>query len=149
LLDQIVIELSAALIGGKHFVALYRRPQTIPADDDRAGPLVRVVAQQEIGEAKDGACALAIAATNGFRQGMVRAMGKGVAVNHQQGSTRERALTNPRGTPSPSRPLADPMGRSLRFGEAVAGAIVLWPLARRREATRRSGSSLSFTHTAA
>ena len=55
---------------------------------------------------------------------MVRAMGEGVAVNHQQGSTRERALTNPRGTPSPSRPLADPMGRSLRFWRRmIAGAL--------------------------
>ena len=71
LLDQIIIELSPALISGKHFVAFRRRLQDIPADDDRAGPLVHVEAQQEVREAEDGARSLAVAATNGFRQCVV------------------------------------------------------------------------------
>jgi hypothetical protein len=44
------------------------------------GLLVRVESQHEVREAKDGARRLAVAAANGFRQCMVRAMGEGVAV---------------------------------------------------------------------
>ncbi len=71
LLDQIIIELSPALIGGEHFMAFRRRPQTIPTDNDRAGPFVRVEAQQEVRKAKDSARRLAVTATNGFRQCVV------------------------------------------------------------------------------
>jgi hypothetical protein len=67
LLNQIIIELSPALISGKHFVAFRRRLQGVPADDDRARPLVRVEAQHEVREAEDSARALAVAAANGFR----------------------------------------------------------------------------------
>jgi hypothetical protein len=84
LLDRVIIELSPALISGKHFVAFRRRPQAIPADDDDAGPLVDIEAQHEVREAKDRARRLADAAANGFWQCVVRAMGEGVAVNHQQ-----------------------------------------------------------------
>jgi hypothetical protein len=49
---------------------------------DSAGPLIRVNAQQEVREAKDGARALAVAAANVFRQGVVRSMRERVAVNH-------------------------------------------------------------------
>jgi hypothetical protein len=55
LLNQIILELSPALIGGKHFVAFRRRPQAVPTDDDRAGLFARVKGQQEVREAKDGA----------------------------------------------------------------------------------------------
>jgi hypothetical protein len=48
--NQIIIELSPALIGGKHFVAFRRHLQGIPVDDHRAGLLVRVEAQQEVRE---------------------------------------------------------------------------------------------------
>jgi hypothetical protein len=84
LLDQVIIELSPALVGGKHFAAFRRRPEAVPADDDGRGPLVGIEAQQQVREAKDGARGLAIAAANGFRQCVVRAMREGVAVNHQQ-----------------------------------------------------------------
>ena len=40
-----------------------------------------VEAQQKVREAENGACALAIAAPNGFRQGVVRSVREGVAVN--------------------------------------------------------------------
>jgi hypothetical protein len=46
---------------------------------------------------------------------VVRAMGEGVAVDHEQRATRECELTNSRRTPFPSCPIAGPMGRSLRF----------------------------------
>src|SRR5580698_9606469 len=78
-------------------------------------PLVRVEAQHEVREAKDSARRLAVAAANGFRQCVVRAMGERVAVNHEQRATRECGLTNSRWTPFPSCPIAGPMGRSLRF----------------------------------
>jgi hypothetical protein len=63
----------------------------------------------------NSAGALAVAAANGFRQCVVRAMGEGVAVDHEQRATRECELTNSRRTPFPSCPIAGPMGRSLRF----------------------------------
>jgi hypothetical protein len=62
LLNQIIIELSPALIRGKHFLAFRWRPQAVPADDNRAGVLVGVEAQQEVREAKDSARRLAVAA---------------------------------------------------------------------------------------
>ena len=37
LLDQVLVELTPALIGGKHFVTLRRRVQAIPSDYDGAG----------------------------------------------------------------------------------------------------------------
>ena len=83
LLDQIRVELSSALICGKQFVAFRRRFQTVPADNDRARPLVRVETQQEICETEDGARGFAVATANGFWQGVVRSMRKGVAVDHQ------------------------------------------------------------------
>jgi hypothetical protein len=55
LLDQILVELSPALIGRKHLAALRRRLQAVPADNDSARLLVCVKAQQEIHEAKDSA----------------------------------------------------------------------------------------------
>jgi hypothetical protein len=71
LLNQIIIELSPALISGKHFVAFRRRLQGVPSDNDRARLLIRVEPQQEIGEAEHSARRLAVAATNGFRQCVV------------------------------------------------------------------------------
>jgi hypothetical protein len=96
-------------------VAFRRRLQAVPADNDGAEPLVRVEAQDEVREANDSARALAVAAANGFRQCVVRAMGEGIAVDHEQRATRECELTNSRWMPFPSCPIAGPMGRSLRF----------------------------------
>ena len=71
LFDHFLIELAPALVGGKHFVTLCRRVQAVPSDNNGARPLIRVEPQQEIGEAKDGARRLAVAAANGFRQRVV------------------------------------------------------------------------------
>ena len=71
LLNQVIVELAPALIGGKHFVTLRRRVQAVPSDNDGARPLIRVESQQEIGEADNGASRLAVAAANGLRQRVV------------------------------------------------------------------------------
>jgi hypothetical protein len=45
-------------------------------------------------------------------------MREGVAVNHKQRATQGRGLNNSRCTASPSRPIAGPMGRLLRFRQS-------------------------------
>jgi hypothetical protein len=77
------IELAPALIGWKHLVASRWRLQGIPPNNNGARPLIRIEPKQKIGEANYGARTLAVAATNGFRQGMIRSMRKGIAVDHQ------------------------------------------------------------------
>ena len=42
LLDQLIIKLPPGLVSGKQFMALRRRLQTVPADDDGAGLLACV-----------------------------------------------------------------------------------------------------------
>jgi hypothetical protein len=71
LLNQFLIEHAPALVGRKHFVTLRRRVQAVPHNNNGAGPLICAEPQQKIGEANYGARAPAVAAANGFRQGMV------------------------------------------------------------------------------
>src|SRR6202044_2986172 len=73
--------------------------------------------------------------------------GEGVAVNHQQRAT--RSAGSPILAGRLFRPVPSPVrwvDRSV-FGEAVVVAGIVWPLACRSRAPRRSGPSRSLTHT--
>ena len=61
LLDQRVVELAAALVGGKAFVPIGRLVERVPGDQHRARLLRLIEPQQEVGEADDGAGGLVAA----------------------------------------------------------------------------------------
>ena len=50
--------------------------ERVPGDEHGTGLLFAVEAQQQVGKAKYGACRLAAAPQNRFRQGVVRAIGE-------------------------------------------------------------------------
>ena len=56
----------------------------VPADKHRAGIFALVKPQQEVDEAEDRAGRLIAVAPDGFRQGVIGAMGKGVAVDNEK-----------------------------------------------------------------
>jgi hypothetical protein len=94
------------------------RLQGIPSNNNGARPLIRVEPQQEIGEADNGARALAVTAANGFRQRVVRSMREGVAIDNQQRAARKfrlagttcAGIVTPRRTCGPSgHPVASGM----------------------------------------
>ena len=84
MLDQLVVELPSALIRREKLETPVRRLQAVPADDHRARLLRIVEADEDVGEAHDGAGALAVGAPNGLGHGVVRAMREAVAVERQQ-----------------------------------------------------------------
>src|SRR5882724_3458473 len=67
LLDDLVVELAAALIGREQLLAVGRRAERVPADQHGARPLGLVEAQQQIGKADDRAAATIAAAADRFR----------------------------------------------------------------------------------
>src|SRR4029077_3407579 len=98
LLEQCVVEFAAALIGGKLLVPISGRVQRVPANEHGPRLLRPVESQQHVGEAKDRAGRPAAASQNRFRQGMIAAMGKRVAVDDQQWPARWRRRLRPRRT---------------------------------------------------
>src|SRR4051794_21404625 len=87
LLDQFVVELAAALIGGKQSLAVCRGAERVPADQYGARTLTLVQPQQEIGEADDGAATVIPSSPDRFGQGVVGAVGEVVAVDDEQGAS--------------------------------------------------------------
>jgi hypothetical protein len=83
LLDQIVIELAAALIRGKLLVAIGRRFVSVPTDQHGARLFLAMKTQQQIGEAKDRAGRPVAVLADILRQRVIGAVRKGVAVDHQ------------------------------------------------------------------
>src|SRR5262245_26723513 len=86
LLNQSVIELTFALISGKFLMPVGRGVKRVPGGDHSARLLFAVKAQQKVGKAENGASRPPAAPQDGFRQGVVRAMSEGIAVDHQYGS---------------------------------------------------------------
>ena len=84
LLDDLVVELPAALIGRKQLLPIGRRAERVPTDQHGARRFAAVEPQQKIGEADDRAGAIAIPTAQRFRQRVVGAMGERVAVDDQQ-----------------------------------------------------------------
>lgn len=71
LLDQRVVELTPALIAGQFLVPLGWRFEGVPSHKHGARLFGVVEAEQGIGKADDGACALAPFALNGLGQGVI------------------------------------------------------------------------------
>ncbi len=74
LLDQLLVELPAALIGRKQFLAVGRRAEGVPADQHRARPLAGIEVQQKVAEPDDCAAAAIALAADRFRQRVVGAV---------------------------------------------------------------------------
>jgi hypothetical protein len=60
--------------------------KAVPSHQHSPWPLALVEAQEEIGKAKDGASALVATPPDGLGQRMIRAVGKRVAVDDEQGA---------------------------------------------------------------
>lgn len=84
LLDQLVIEMAAGLVGRKGTTPVGRCLQRVPADHNSSRPLLGVEAQKHIGEADDCAATLVAGAADGLRKSMVGAMGERVPVYDQE-----------------------------------------------------------------
>ena len=84
LLDQLVIEMAAGLVGRKGAAPVSRRFQRVPADHDSSGPLLGVEAQKHIGEAEECAVTLVAGSPDGLRQTVVGAMRERAAVYDQE-----------------------------------------------------------------
>jgi hypothetical protein len=88
LVDELRIEVAAALIGGEEALPVGRRAQRVPADQDRARPLAFVEAEQDVGEAENRAAAAVAGAADRFRQRVVGAVREGIAVDDEEGRAR-------------------------------------------------------------
>src|SRR5262249_60333815 len=87
LLDEVVVEVAAALIGRKSLVSVGFRFERIPADEHCARPLGAIELQQAIGETEDRARRPPAIAVDRLRQRMVGAVREGIAVDYQQRTT--------------------------------------------------------------
>src|SRR6185369_5974187 len=86
LLDELRVEVPAALIGGKEPLAKIRRAERVPGGHHRARPLALVEAEQEIGEADDRPAAQPAGPPERLRQRVIGAMRERIAVDDQQGT---------------------------------------------------------------
>jgi len=86
LLDQLVIKLTAALVGREQGLTVGWRAERIPTHEYCARPLAFVQPQQEVGEADHGAGAAIARPPDRFRQRVVGAVGEVVAVHSEQGT---------------------------------------------------------------
>ena len=84
LLDDVALEDAAALVGRENLLPPVRRRQRVPRGEDGARLLALPEADEIIGEADDGAAALAVGATDRFRHGVIGAVGEGIAVDDEQ-----------------------------------------------------------------
>ena len=75
--------MTAGLIALKRLVPVSWGIEGIPADKDRAGLFALKEPEQKVGETDNCACTFISGASNGFRHGVVGAMGKRVAVNDE------------------------------------------------------------------
>ena len=87
LLDELVVEIAAALIGRKSLVPVGLRFERIPADQHRTRLLGAIELQQAIGETEDRTRRPPAIASNRLRQRMIGAVREGIAVDHQQRTT--------------------------------------------------------------
>src|SRR5262249_54899016 len=83
LLDQFVVEITAALVRWKQSLAVCRSAKRVPADQYGAGTLALIQPQQEIGEADDGPAAVIAGPPDRFGQGVVGAVGEIVPVDDE------------------------------------------------------------------
>jgi hypothetical protein len=91
LIDQLLIELTCALIGRKQSLSECRHAEGIPADQHSAWLFAVVQAQQEIGEANHCATAAVAGPPDRFRQCVVGAVRERVTVDDE-----ERSVHRPR-----------------------------------------------------
>jgi len=84
LVEQLGVEDAPALVAFQGAVPVGRRVECVPADEHGAGLFLRVEPQQEISEADDCAAALVAAPSDRFRQCMVGAVRKRVAIDDEQ-----------------------------------------------------------------
>jgi hypothetical protein len=84
LIDQLLIELTPALIGRKKSLPECRHADGIPADQHRARSFAVVQAQLEISEADDRATTAIAGPSDRFRQCVVGAVREGVTVDYEE-----------------------------------------------------------------
>jgi hypothetical protein len=96
LIDQLLIENSAALVVREEPLTVGGRTERVPAYQHCARPFSLVEPQQEIGEPDDRAAATVADPPNRFRQGVVGAMGKGIAIDDKQRSIHRQILRDMR-----------------------------------------------------
>src|SRR5882757_6884439 len=74
LLEQCVVELTPALVGGQSLVTVSGHGQRVPANERGTRTLRLVKSQQKVGKADEGASALATAPNDGLRKAVICAM---------------------------------------------------------------------------
>jgi hypothetical protein len=84
LFEQLIVDRAPALIIGQEAMAICRRVKAIPAHEHGARLLACIEAQQVVRETHDRAAAAITLAPNRLRQGVIGAVGKGIAVNDQK-----------------------------------------------------------------
>jgi hypothetical protein len=92
LLDQLTIEMPAALIIRKELLPVGRRAQRIPADEHGARTFALVKAQEKIGEADDRAGAFIALAADRLRQRVIGAVRERIAVDDEKRAARLCAI---------------------------------------------------------
>ena len=109
LIDQLLIELTAALIGRKQSLPECRHAEAIPADQHSAWLFAVVQAQQEIGEANDRATAAIAGPPDRIRQCVVGTVRERVTVDDE-----ERSVHGPRAVRA-DNPLEYHLTRQMRW----------------------------------
>ena len=92
LVYELVVELTAALVGRKQLLPECWSAERVPADEHSARRLGLEKPQQEICETNDRTGAAAAGPPDALRKTMVGAVGEQVAVNHEQGPLQIRRL---------------------------------------------------------
>ena len=96
LLEKLRVELAPRLVAGEHLVAVRRHGEGVPADEDRSRALRLPEPKHHRGEAGEQVARAAVRASDRSWQRMERAVGEGVAVDHEQRSPRRAVSLAPR-----------------------------------------------------
>jgi hypothetical protein len=92
LIHQLVVELTAALVGREQLLPECGSAERIPADEHSPRRFGLVKPQQEVRETDDRTGAAATGPPDALRKTMVGAVGERVTVNHKQGLLQVRCL---------------------------------------------------------
>src|SRR5439155_26344499 len=84
LLEQLVIELAPTLVPREELMPVRGHEERVPPDDGGARPLRLPEAHEEVREPDEGVARLALGPPHRLRQCVVRAVGEGIAVDHEQ-----------------------------------------------------------------
>src|SRR5262249_15737292 len=84
LFDKFIVKDTPGLIACERLMPVGRFSERIPAHEDGTRAFGLVEPKEQIGEAEGRAAALITSSANSFGQRVIRAVGKGIAINHQK-----------------------------------------------------------------